>query len=53
MIPLPRLPLSPHLCSGPLDARQRLEFLHFHLDRHRAQIDALMKVPDLPHPVHL
>jgi hypothetical protein len=30
--------LYPHPISGPLDARQRLEFLAFHLDRHRDQI---------------
>jgi len=30
--------IFPHFLSGPLDARQRLEFLRFHLDRHRAQI---------------
>lgn len=28
----------PHPISGPLDARQRLEFLRFHLDRHAAQV---------------
>jgi len=28
----------PHPISGPLDARQRLGFLRFHLDRHRAQV---------------
>jgi hypothetical protein len=30
--------IFPHFLSGPLDARQRLEFLRFHLDRHHAQI---------------
>jgi hypothetical protein len=30
--------IYPHPISGPLDARQRLEFLRFHLDRHRDQI---------------
>ena len=29
----------PHFLSGPLDARQRLEFLRFHLERHRDQIE--------------
>ena len=29
----------PHPISGALDARQRLEFLAFHLDRHRAQVE--------------
>jgi hypothetical protein len=28
----------PHFLCGPLDARQRLEFLRFHMDRHRDQI---------------
>ena len=31
----------PHPISGPLDARQRLEFLRFHLDRHRGQVERL------------
>ena len=33
--------IYPHFLSGPLDARQRLEFLRFHLDRHREQIEAI------------
>jgi len=39
---------------GLLDARQRLAFLRFRLDRdrHRAQIDTLMKEPGFPHPVN-
>jgi hypothetical protein len=28
----------PHFLSGPLDARQRLEFLRFHIERHAGQI---------------
>lgn len=28
----------PHFLSGPLDARQRLEFLRFHADRHVEQV---------------
>jgi hypothetical protein len=32
----------PHVISGPLDARQRLQFLAFHLDRHRHQAAAVM-----------
>jgi len=28
----------PHYLSGPLDGRQRLEFLRFHMDRHIEQI---------------
>lgn len=40
--------LFPHPISGPLDVRQRLEFLRFHLDRHRAQIEAVKAHPDFP-----
>ena len=28
----------PHFLSGPLDARQRLEFLRFHIERHSDQV---------------
>ena len=28
----------PHFLSGPLDARQRLEFLRFHMERHAEQV---------------
>ena len=38
----------PHYLSGPLDARQRLEFLSFHMDRHLAQIQAVKGHPDFP-----
>lgn len=31
----------PHPISGPFDIRQRLEFLRFHIDRHRLQVAAL------------
>lgn len=31
----------PHFLCGPLDARQRLEFLRFHMDRHLGQIVAI------------
>ena len=34
--------------SGPLDVRQRLEFLRFHLDRHRAQIEQVNAHLDFP-----
>ena len=30
--------VSPHSISGPLDGRQRLEFLRFHIERHLLQI---------------
>jgi hypothetical protein len=33
--------IFPHFLSGPLDARQRLEFLRFHMDRHLRQIQAI------------
>jgi len=31
--------IYPHFLSGPLDAEQRIEFLRFHMDRHRGQIE--------------
>jgi hypothetical protein len=31
----------PHPISGPFDIRQRLEFLRFHIDRHRGQVATL------------
>jgi hypothetical protein len=40
--------IFPHFLSGPLDSRQRLEFLRFHLDRHRAQIERLLAHKDFP-----
>lgn len=40
--------IFPHFLSGPLDARQRLEFLRFHLDRHRGQIERLMSHAEFP-----
>jgi DinB superfamily len=33
----------PHFLSGPLDAKQRLEFLRFHIDRHIAQIEGVKR----------
>jgi hypothetical protein len=39
---------SPHPISGPLDMRQRLEFLRFHLDRHREQVEAITRHPGFP-----
>lgn len=30
--------IHPHPISGPLDIRQRFEFLRFHIDRHRKQV---------------
>lgn len=34
--------IAPHFLSGPLDARQRLEFLCWHMDHHRRQIADIM-----------
>jgi hypothetical protein len=38
----------PHAISGPLDARQRLQFLAFHLDRHRRQVSEILSHPSFP-----
>ena len=38
----------PHYLSGPLDGRQLLEFLRFHMDRHLEQIRRLRSHPDFP-----
>lgn len=38
----------PHPISGPLSMRQRLEFLRFHLDRHRMQVAALQRSGQFP-----
>ena len=38
----------PHPISGPLDARQRLEFLRFHLDRHRGQVERIRRAAGFP-----
>jgi hypothetical protein len=40
--------IYPHAISGPLDARQRLQFLAFHLDRHRRQVAEIMSHPSFP-----
>ena len=40
--------IYPHKLSGPLDARQRLAFLRFHLDRHHGQIEALKREAGYP-----
>jgi hypothetical protein len=37
-----RLTAHPHPISGPMDFQQRLEFMRFHLDRHRGQVSRLM-----------
>lgn len=40
--------IYPHIISGPLNVIQRMEFLRFHLNRHRAQIENIKKHPDYP-----
>ena len=37
-----RLQAHPHPISGAMDFHQRLEFLSFHLNRHRGQVSALL-----------
>jgi hypothetical protein len=37
-----RLQAHPHPISGPLDFQQRIEFLRFHIDRHREQVSQLI-----------
>lgn len=36
--------VAPHFLSGPLDARQRLEFLRWHMDHHRQQIGEILRL---------
>ena len=38
----------PHFLSGPLDARQRLEFLRFHIERHGEQVRHVRSHPSFP-----
>ena len=38
-----RVQAHPHPLSGALDFQQRLEFLRFHIDRHRGQVSRLME----------
>lgn len=40
--------IYPHPISGPLDARQRLEFLRFHIERHRHQVQRIKQAPGYP-----
>ena len=40
--------IFPHFLSGPLDARQRLEFLRYHMERHLLQIQRIKESPDFP-----
>lgn len=43
--------IYPHPISGPLDARQRYEFLRFHLERHKNQVESLLSHPEFPSAV--
>ncbi len=40
--------IFPHFLSGPLDAHQRLEFLRWHLDHHRRQIEEIKAASGVP-----
>jgi hypothetical protein len=40
--------IYPHAISGPLDVIQRLEFMSFHLDRHREQVWRIQEHPSYP-----
>jgi len=40
--------IHPHPISGPLDARQRLQFLRFHMDRHRDQVARVRAAAGFP-----
>lgn len=40
--------VCPHVICGPLDAAQRIQFLRFHLDRHRDQMERLLNQSDFP-----
>jgi hypothetical protein len=40
--------IYPHFLSGPLDAEQRIEFLRFHMDRHRGQIERTQNQSGFP-----
>jgi hypothetical protein len=40
--------LFPHFISGPLDAGQRIDFLRFHIKRHRLQIEEMLTLVSFP-----
>jgi hypothetical protein len=42
--------IHPHPISGPLDVNQRMQFLRFHLDRHRLQIENIKSHTLFPSP---
>lgn len=39
-----RMQAQPHPISGALDFHQRLEFLRFHIDRHREQVAQILEL---------
>lgn len=43
--------IFPHVTSGPLDAWQRVQFLRWHLDHHRQQIEDIKAAPGFPSPL--
>ena len=43
--------IHPHPISGPLDILQRMQFLRFHLDRHRVQIENIKSHTDFPNHI--
>ena len=51
-VQLEGLPLEdliyPHFLSGPLDMRQRVDFLRFHIDRHLGQIRRITAHSEFP-----
>ena len=40
--------IHPHPITGPLDITQRMQFLRFHLDRHRSQIEKVKSDANFP-----
>ena len=44
----PETVVFPHFLCGPLDAKQRFDFLSFHTDRHTAQIGRIKAAPGFP-----
>lgn len=44
----PEAVVFPHFLCGPLDARQRFDFLRFHTDRHTEQIERIKAAPGFP-----
>ncbi len=51
-VTLDGLPLDeiiyPHIFSGPMSARQRLDFLRVHMERHQAQMARVQQDPHFP-----